>query len=534
MGTQDRRLAAVQPLVSSLESFRIALQKDLDIGKAIDARRRLGQFATPTKLAYDIVSFGLTLNKNSSISFLDPAFGTGVFYSALIDIFGVDNISDAKGIEIDPYYGVPSQRLWASMDIDIQIDDFTKLMPEKKFNFIICNPPYVRHHLIDSHEKLRIKEKTFQTSGVKLSGLAGLYCHFLLQSYQWMDDEGIAGWLIPSEFMDVNYGKELKQFLLTKVELLRIHRFDPNEVQFDDALVSSSVVWIRKKKPSYSSKIEFSFGGTLVQPKIIKSVNLSTLKNDNKWTRFPEFDTNAVDGNQSRLSDLFTVKRGIATGNNEFFILDEEKIRRLDLPFKFFRPILPSARYVNQLEILADNEGNPILPHKLFLLDCRLPEDELKENYPTVWSYLESGKETVSTGYLCKSRKLWYLQEHRDAPPFICTYMGRDSVKGSAFRFILNHSDAIVTNSYLALYPNEFLSQKLSSNPKLKRLIWKILNSISTNTIIGEGRTYGGGLRKIEPTELLNVPIPESLIKHLRSDYIETGHGINQEDTICN
>jgi adenine-specific DNA-methyltransferase len=34
--------------------------------------------------------------------------------------------------------------------------------------------------------------------------------------------------LIPSEFMDVKYGGPLKQYLLDKVTLLRIHRFDPN------------------------------------------------------------------------------------------------------------------------------------------------------------------------------------------------------------------------------------------------------------------------------------------------------------------
>lgn len=52
---------------------------------------------------------------------------------------------------------------------------------------------------------------------------------------------------MPSEFMDVNYGASVKRYLLDKVTLLHIHRFDPKEVQFGDALVSSAVVWFSKR-----------------------------------------------------------------------------------------------------------------------------------------------------------------------------------------------------------------------------------------------------------------------------------------------
>jgi adenine-specific DNA-methyltransferase len=55
-----------------------------------------------------------------------------------------------------------------------------------------------------------------------------------------MADDGYAAWLIPSEFMDVNYGAALKRYLTDHVTLIRVHRFDPADVQFGDALVSSS------------------------------------------------------------------------------------------------------------------------------------------------------------------------------------------------------------------------------------------------------------------------------------------------------
>ena len=74
--------------------------------------------------------------------------------------------------------------------------------------------------------------------------------------------DSLSIWLIPSEFMDVNYGSALKEYLLNRVDLVRIHRFDPNEVQFEDALVSSAVVWFRNRAPVPGSAPEFTLAGS--------------------------------------------------------------------------------------------------------------------------------------------------------------------------------------------------------------------------------------------------------------------------------
>jgi hypothetical protein len=510
MGASDQRHGIVRPVITMQEELRSVIQTELDAEKALEERRKLGQFSTPFELANDIVSFGLSFfDKAKPLTFFDPAFGTGVFYSSLISLVDENIIKQARGIEIDRHYGLPSKGLWSGNKIDIQIADFTKMTPNVKYNFIICNPPYVRHHLIERDEKEFLNYKTFRDTGVKLSGLAGLYCHFLLQSLKWMEKNGIAGWLIPSEFMDVNYGKGVKHFLLNEVELLRVHRFDPSEKQFNDALVSSVVVWFKNSRNCGERDVEFSFGGSLHNPKIMRNINTKTIKEEPKWTRFPLLQTKQIERDTPRLEDYFSVKRGIATGNNDFFILPKKRIIDQELPLEFFRPVLPSARYLHETEVFSDKEGNPVLPDELFLLDCKLPEGEIQENYPTLWEYLEDGKRTVSNGYLCKMRKCWYYQEHREAPPIVCTYMGREKANKSAFRFILNHSNAIVTNSYLALYPKSTLKQELKHNPNLIRVVWYLLNDIDSESITGEGRVYGGGLKKIEPSELMNVPLPK-------------------------
>ena len=296
----------------------------LDAQKTQEERNSQGQFATPAALAKDILSYSVgLLPQKQQIRFLDPGIGTGSFYSALRETASEKNIVAAEGFEIDTHYGVPAQKLWDETSLKIHMEDFIKAQlpteDEKRFNLLICNPPYVRHHHIYNGEKARLQDASGSACGVRITGLAGLYCYFLALSHAWMNKGGVVGWLIPSEFMNVNYGR-----------------------------------------------------------------------------------------------------------------------------------------------------------------------------------------------YLCRNRKLWYSQEDRKPSPFICTYLGRsDKKSGKAFRFILNASNATAANVYLMLYPKTVLEEALARDPELGKKIWILLNDISDEDLLGEGRVYGGGLHKLEPKELANVPADE-------------------------
>jgi adenine-specific DNA-methyltransferase len=190
------------------DSQRLELQAQLDSQKTQEERNKLGQFATPSALAADILAYAKRLvSPRKRISFLDPAFGTGVFYSALLRAFPSERIASASAYEIDPHYGLPALELWHDTALRIHIEDFTRATAPTtdrgKANLLLCNPPYVRHHHLTKTEKLRLRSLLGQDLGHTVSGLAGLYCYFLLLSHNWLADGGIAGWLIPSEFMDV-------------------------------------------------------------------------------------------------------------------------------------------------------------------------------------------------------------------------------------------------------------------------------------------------------------------------------------------
>jgi adenine-specific DNA-methyltransferase len=492
----------------TLEEKRLILQAELDVQKTQAERNKLGQFATPPVLAQDILRYAAGLiPKDQPIRFLDPAIGTGAFYSALRIVFPSYQMLEASGFEVDAHYGKPAISLWQDTGLTLTLDDFTKRQAEPYYNLVICNPPYVRHHHLDKHEKSRLKVSTVRACGINISGLAGLYCHFLGLSHAWMSEGGIAGWLIPSEFMDVNYGQAVKRYLLECVTLLHIHRFDPSDVQFADALVSSALVWFRKTPPPSDYAVTFTFGGRLLNPRLSRMVAASDLAAESKWTRFPATDIR-IHTPTLTISDFFRIKRGLATGNNDYFILSEEEIKARNLPESCFRAILPSSRYIHNDIVEADSKGMPLLERRLFLLDISMNEEEIERCFPSLWSYLKEGKARgVHERYLCRHRTLWYSQEKRPPPPIVCTYLGRgDTKSGRPFRFILNCSQATVANVYLAMYPTPILAQALSCDPTLIRKLWKVLNQITPDQLLSEGRVYGGGLHKLEPKELANVP----------------------------
>lgn len=480
-----------------IELERQIIQRKIDSSKEKLDRNILGQYSTPFSLADEVIKSSLKyLTDINKINFLDPAFGTGVFYSALKE--NINTNFNTTGFEIDKSYANASKKLWEQKNVKILIADFFKVqIPKKedKYNLIICNPPYVRHQHLTKEQKQNLQAKTKNLLNFKISGLAGLYCYFLAYSLEWMQKDGIGVWLIPSEFLDVNYGSAIKDLLLNNVDLLKIHTFNPDNQQFKDALVSSTLVWFKNSTKNTNKTFLYSYGGSIITPQITHEIKKENLDIQNKWSNLKKGYTTPK--SQFTLAQIFKSKRGLATGDNKFFILTEEKINKYNINSKHVRPILPSPRYLKS-NVIEKNRKN--IEKKLFLLDVQLSEHQAKKD-TLLWNYLKEGIGTTSEKFLCKSRKIWYLQEKRDTPSLFVTYMGRKKENQSPFRFILNKSNVIANNSYLYLYPNFELTQSELFE------IWNYLNTIPAEKLISEGRVYGGGLHKLEPKELLNIEI---------------------------
>ena len=495
------------------EGRRVAVQAELDAERSQAERNRMGQFATPAALARDIAEYAVSLTQpEAPIRFLEPALGSGSFFSALLQSVPAERVESGWGVELDTRFAAAAQRVWGDFGLEVVEGDFTSVFGDlPRANLILTNPPYVRHHHLDPDRKRRLRAAS-AVAGLSVNGLSGLYVYFVALSHLCMDDGAVAAWLIPSEFMDVNYGSALRDYLSRRVELIRIHRFDPEDAQFEDALVSSAVVVFRNRRPAPGGAAQLTFGGTMMAPAKAEEVPVESLRKSRKWTTYPRAGEGRAGearaaGKAVALGDLFKIRRGIATGANRFFIMELRRARRLGLPAERLKPILPSPRHLTADVIEALPDGYPDLSPALVVIDCDKQAEEVQTRWPSLWRYLETGAaEGIRDRYLMRNRAPWYRQERRDPPPFLCTYMGRAKTSEKPFRLIWNKSSAIAANVYLLLYPIGPLAATLENRPDLAGAVFDALSSLEPREMKEEGRVYGGGLHKIEPAELARVP----------------------------
>lgn len=517
----DERLLKEAPaathysVVDPVEAQRFAMQKTIDAAKSSLERNRLGQFSTPYALARQMTAATLAHFPTSAhVRFLEPSVGSGVFFSSMLaELGGHELLEEAVGVEIDSAYSDIAASLWRERGLEVLNTDFLAfaLEPDNagRFNLLCTNPPYVRHHHLDQAQKVALQQVVRAHLGLQVSGLAGLYVYFVLLADAVLADDAVASWLIPTEFFTVNYGSVLRQYLSQRVTLLSIHQFDPEDVQFDDALVSSCIVTYRKRRPSGEERLLYTYGGNVLHPSVNRSMAQSALAGVQRWSFSTDQPRHRRASSDLTFGDIFSVKRGMATGANHFFIVTPETAAEYDIPAEFLKPILPGPRHLTDAVIERNVNGAPLNVQPLYLLACTQPPEIVERRYPGLWSYLQTGvAQNIHERYLCASKEVWYYPEQRQPSLFVATYMGRASGKSDTpIRFYLNLSDALVTNVYLHLYPQSALMRLLAGNRERLIELLGALNRISMADVVQNGRSYGGGLHKVEPKELIAMPL---------------------------
>ena len=526
--SDDRRLQITTALCENLykatanfvrvkKSYKRKSKKIITLDHGIDITNKL--HLTPPELALDIAEYALNMlgHEAHDIHFGDPAVGTGVFYQALRQVVAPEHIASAMGIDIGAKQVSAAQSKWSQLQMQIIHGDYLHMERLSPRTLILANPPYLRHQSISKEYKNGLRERASVNMNMQVSARSGMYVYFILLSHGWMASGAIAAWLIPSEFMQTNYGIALRQYLTQSVQLIRIHQFAPNDPQFEHVMTLPAVVVFRNTPPSDDQTVILSIGGTLHNPTGLQTVRIDELRKETKWV-IPRSTSNNTNFSKGfRIGDLFIVRRGIATGANDFFIIDRAKAMQMGIPEVALRPILPKMRTLETDIIEAEEDGYPKVASQLCLIDCSLSEDEIKDHYPRFMKYLMTARELgIRDLYIVRNRQIWYRQEHREPATFLCTYMGRGGLNTPPLRFIWNKSRAVAANTYLMLYPRPALSELISERPEITALIFALLKETARETMSENMRMYAGGLRKIEPKELLQVRLsstPEWLVQ---------------------
>lgn len=202
---------------------------------SLEHRKKYAQFFTPPKIA-DLMTRWLIGNKSLE-HVLEPAFGLGIFSRTLIKYNANLKI---KGFEIDPKIIEEAKKIFSQNNlVSLFLEDYIYNDWNNKYDGIICNPPYFKFHNYDNKGVLDEMEKRLS---LRLNGFTNLYALFLLKSINQLSNNGRAAYIIPSEFLNSDYGKLVKVYLIKNQLLRHIIIINFKENVFDDALTTASIL----------------------------------------------------------------------------------------------------------------------------------------------------------------------------------------------------------------------------------------------------------------------------------------------------
>ncbi|MFZ2431764.1 MAG: N-6 DNA methylase [Lutibacter sp.] len=486
-------------------------------------RKKFAQFFTPQPVA-DLMADWLLGNKKSK-TILEPAFGLGIFSRTLLN--KNSNLA-IKGFDIDETILNQAKVYFGTFkNVSLNLEDYMYNDWKNKYDGIICNPPYLKFHDYDNKQILQEVENKLK---FKFNGFTNLYTLFLLKSIFQLNQDGRAAYIIPSEFLNSDYGKLIKEYLLKTKTLRHLFVIDFKENVFDDAMTTASIILLANDKNNseiHISTIDSKSDLQLIE-KYIESYPTGkgefTFKPQEldpsiKWRKYYQIQNSINYNNLVPFSTYAKVVRGIATGANDFFTFKPSKAKEYSIPEENLLPCICKAKDVKTNFFTIEDFKKLIKNDELsYLFNAKKDESVEVKNY-----IIKGEKEKINEKFLTKSRKPWYALENRLPAPIWVSVFNRNGVK-----FIRNEANVSNLTTFHCVYPtNADLFLKVS----IDLLFAYLLTDVAKEIFNDNRREYGNGLKKFEPNDLnkskiLNLSILSELkveeILGLYSKYKQT------------
>lgn len=444
---------------------------------------------------------------------LDPAVGPGALLSACSRL--EMNLGPTTAYEIDEtaLSLQDSIQEYASKNIsNLRLENFITAKLDKQFDCIIANPPYLRHHKIGSELKIVCDEITRRTLGISIDARAGLHIYFLIKSLASLKENGELVFIVPADTFEGVFAEKLWSTISKKFRIEFVITLSEKSSAFPGVDTNAVIIKISKKEPlgnftwcRWESEKNEDFSNAVFQITVGNNSQASELGLENQITSLEKAVLKGFSRSQSEeevegvgLPNFARIIRGIATGDNDFFLFTKERIEKFKLDESYFvRTLmrvrdLPDAKLDLESLNSLDSQGRPTY---LLSLDAKTEIDS------NLAKYLALGEEQgIHKKSLISTRKKWYFMEKREPVPILFSYLGR-----RANRFKLVETELQPLTGFLCIYPlNGVSSSKLVDILNHKLTIAQLKNV---------GKSYGDGAVKVEPGGLRKLIIPNQVLK---------------------
>ena len=507
---QEQAIAASSGIISPSFSSRglihsnaTSLESAYSERVPLDHRRRFGQFFTPPSIAELMCEWVVSIKP---ASLLDPAVGLGIFVRKFLE-HKIECEITAIDIDSVALNSFSDSNMHGHVTEAIQQDFLTWESPAK-FDAILANPPYLRHH--DLNYDRDIFREIGCRNDIRLSRLTNAYALFILEICRRLNLGGRAAVVVPGEWLNANFGVPIKEFLLRDGFLKKLVYFSHAELVFDDALTTACLLFLERSHEPADEMVHTLFvksgvelahlrqilsGGNPTHDSVFEQrFTADDLLKHPKWNSVLENGQSKTLDGFVPLRELASTCRGIATGANKFFHVSQQYFQEQGISQKHALPCVGRANSVNglifsqdDLDQLAEEDR----PTYLISFDDDLSDAEKRY-------VLKGESEGLHRRYLTSARSPWYRMEQRDPAPIWAAVFGRKEL-----RFIWNQAGVANLTTFHCVYPHD-------KRPVFVQALLGCLNSrIVQKRSRSHQRVYGGGLLKYEPKDLLEIPLPD-------------------------
>lgn len=471
------------------------------VASAVKAR---GAFFTPPEVARFISEWAI---RGSGDRILEPSCGEAAFLLAaaqrIRDLGGIPDRWHLMGHEIDPASATLANRVLADANANasIEVGDFFERGPSPIADAVIGNPPYVRYQTFTGLSRARAQHAA-SSAGVKLDGLASSWAAFVVHASRFVKPSGRLALVLPAELLHVRYAAPVRSFLQNRFARVTLITFE----RLIFPRVSTEVVLLLAEGEGPSSEIEVV---SLVDASELEGldphqaartwVSKSTVS---KWsaallpaTALASYDHVLSARSFAPLSAWGRAYLGTVTGNNRYFALTVEDVVARGIPATDLLPISPpGSRHLKGVVFSKDALKEAAkLSQRTYLFYPRTPLA------PESSQYIDEGHQAgVDKAYKCRVRSPWWKVPLVEVPDLFLTYMNHDTVR-------------LVSNEAHAHFLNSVHGVRIKAiHRTLGRELLPIA-ALNTVTMLGAeliGRSYGGGVLKLEPREADLLPMP--------------------------
>lgn len=314
-----------------------------------------------------------------------------------------------------------------------------------------------------------------------------------------LSPQGRLAFVVPEELLQVGYAQELRRFLLTRFR--RVIVCFPTHDLFPSVQQAVVLLLCDNEVSGPEGLLTMSFEHLENGPPYLVST-APPWQWCSKWTHLflsaKERETVSESFAQlgwKRLSEYGRVEVGVVTGDNDYFVLTETEAQQLGP--EFVTPIICAARDLQGIKLTDDDFKLLVGKQRpTYLLHTAAPVEKLPQR---LQQRLAEGVEKGIAGrYKCRNREPWY------AVPSVWA------------------ADALLLRQAGEVPKIAHLEKRCTSTDTIHRIRWKdptlskrhtagFLNSWTLLACEIMGRSYGGGVLELMPSEANNIPLPPPL-----------------------